>query len=174
VKIKIVWGSVMLLTIWSLKRYYADARADDLWWMLGPTARVTAAITGTSFDFEPGAGYLARERLFLIEKSCAGINFMIAAFAVLALALRHRIRSWSSGLRMHATSLAVSYGAAVAVNATRIAIAMWLASHPAAFSMAPAQVHRVEGIIVSFCGLMLLHELVVRFDRRPVWVGSRR
>ena len=53
------------------------------------------------------------------------------------------------------------------VNAVRISIAMWLASHPAARStFSAADVHRVEGITVCFAGLVLLYEVVQRFDRR--------
>jgi hypothetical protein len=55
----------------------------------------------------------------------------------------------------------------VLVNATRIAIAVWLAAHPVAVStFTSAQVHRFEGITVYFGGLMLLSELVQRVDRR--------
>ena len=32
--------AVAALVIWGMKRHYADARADDLWWILTPTARV--------------------------------------------------------------------------------------------------------------------------------------
>ena len=70
----------------------------------------------------------------MIEKSCAGINFMIAAFGMLVLA-----------------------------NAVRVVIAMWLAAHPFAVSaLSPADVHRLEGIAVYFGGLVLLHEAVGR------------
>jgi hypothetical protein len=61
-------------------------------------------------------------------------------------------------------SLAASYVAAVVVNATRVAIAMWLAAHPVPMSTLSADaVHRLEGIVVYFGGLVLLYELV---DRR--------
>jgi hypothetical protein len=85
-KTKVCVVTVVVLTVWGMKRYYANARADDLWWILTPTAR--------------------------------------------------------------------------------IAIAMRLAAHPVAVStFTPAQVHRVEGIVVYFAGLMLLYELVQRCDR---------
>ena len=83
------WPRAVLIA-WGLKRHYADARADDLLWILSPTARLVGATTGATFVMQPGEGYFSRERLFLIEKSCAGINFMIAAFAMLVFALVHR------------------------------------------------------------------------------------
>jgi exosortase K len=158
-----------VLIAWSLKRHYADARADDLWWILAPTSQLVGAITHTTFTMQPGEGYFSRDRLFLIEKSCAGVNFMIAAFGMLMFALFHRVRSGMSGLGVIGASLLASYLAAVLVNAVRIAIAMWLADHPTALSTySPESVHRVEGIVVYFAGLVLVYELARRLDRDAV------
>ena len=165
-KTKLYVLTVVVLAVWGMKRYYADARADDLWWILSPTARLAGVMTGTAFAVAPGEGYFSPERLFLIEKSCAGINFMIAAFGMVTFALFHRVGSRISGARVLAVSLMASYSAAVLVNAARIAIAVWLAAHPVALStFTPAQVHRFEGITVYFGGLVLLYELAQRFDR---------
>ena len=167
--------TVVVLAVWGMKRYYSDAAADDLWWILKPTARLAGVMTGTKFAAAPGEGYFSRERLFLIEKSCAGINFMIAAFGMVAFALVHRAASIVSGARLLAVSVLASYVAAVLVNAVRIAIAIWLAAHPVALStLTPAGVHRLEGIAVYFGGLMLLYELARRFDRRAALAGSGR
>jgi exosortase K len=155
------------LIAWGLKRHYADARADDLWWILSPTARLVGAATGTMFDLQMGEGYVSRERLFLIEKSCAGVNFMIAAFAMLVFAFVRHAESGMSATRVLGLSLLASYSAAVLVNTVRISIAMWLASHPAALAtFNAADVHRVEGIVVCFGGLVLLYEVAQRLDRR--------
>ena len=161
-KTKLLWSAVLLLVIWAMKRYYSRAGADDLWWILSPTAHLAGG-TAVSFVAEPGAGYLSRERLFLIGKPCAGLNFMIAAFAMLAFILRRRVTSVASGAAVLAGSLLTAWSATLIVNATRIAIAMWLMAHPFALSrLTAAQSHRVEGIIVYFTGLLLLHELVLR------------
>jgi exosortase K len=160
--------AVAALVAWGLKRHYADATADALWWILSPTARLVSATTGTTFVMQPGEGYFSREHLFLIEKSCAGVNFMIAAFAMLVFALVHRVGAGISAARVLGIGLLASYAAAVAINAARITVAMWLAGHPAALSaFSAADVHRIEGITVYFGGLVLLYEIARRFDRRP-------
>jgi len=134
--------------------------------------RLVGVMTRTTFALQPGEGYFSRDRLFLIEKSCAGINFMIAAFGMLMLALLHRVRSRFSAARVLSVSLLASYSAAVLVNAVRIAIAMWLGAHPAALSaFSAADVHRVEGITVYFGGLVLLYELARRLDRGVILAG---
>lgn len=158
---------VAVLIAWSLKRHYADARADDLRWILSPTAHLVGVATGATFVMQPGEGYFSQERMFLIEKSCAGVNFMTAAFIMLAAALAHRAGSAVSAARVVGVSLLGSYAAAVTVNTMRITFAMWLGAQPAALSgLSAADAHRIEGIIVYFAGLVLLYELVQRFDRR--------
>ena len=152
---------------WVLKRHYADARADELSWVLAPTARLVGAVTGTTFVPVPAEGYFSPDRLFLIEKSCAGVNFMIAAFGTLAIALIHRVRGAATAAGVIAVSLLAAYAATVGVNAVRIAIAMWLAAHrPALWALDAADVHRLEGITVYFGGLVLLYEAARYLDRR--------
>jgi exosortase K len=172
VKAKLCAVIVMALVIWGAKRHYADARADDLRWILSPTTQVVSVMTGTTFTWQPGEGYFSRDRLFLIEKSCAGINYMAAAFGMLMLVLVHRAGTGMLAARVVGVSLLASYSAAVLVNAVRIAVAVWLADHPVAMStFSAADVHRVAGIIVYFGSLVLLHELGQRLDRRAVPVG---
>ena len=167
-KPKILLAVAAALAMWTMKRCYAGAAAGDLWWILGPTASLVSAVTGAAF-VPTGDGYLSQARLFLIEKSCAGINFTIAAFGMLTLVFLHRAASWHSAARVLAMSALASYTATVIVNAARIAIAMWLAVHPIlSSSLTAASVHRVEGILVYFCGLMVLYALAQRFDRRTL------
>jgi len=162
-KVAVLAGAALIA--WSLKRHYAEARADDLLWMLTPTAWLVGIAAGATFAFESGEGYLSRERLFLIEKSCAGINFMIAAFGMLVCAHLHRVKAGLSAAQVLGGSLAASYVATVVVNATRVAIAMWLTAHPVPTSTLSADgLHRIEGIAVYFGGLVLLYELVQALD----------
>jgi exosortase K len=166
-KTKLCALAVALLIAFALKQHYANARANDLWWILAPTAKVVGVISGVPFTLQPGEGYFSRERLFLIEKSCAGINFMIAAFAMLVFTFLHRVGSAKSAARVVSVSFVASYTAAVTVNAVRIAIALWLAAHRAALpSLSPDDIHRIEGIVVYFSGLVLLYEIATRLSIR--------
>jgi len=153
-----------------LKRHYADARAEDLVWILGPTSRLAGAMSGVRFVFQPGEGYFSREHLFLIAKACAGVNFMVAAFGMVTVTLLHRARSLATAAGVLGTSLLASYGAAVVVNAVRIVAALWLATHPVSM-LSAGDVHRLEGIVVYFGGLVLLYGLVRRLDRPATSVG---
>lgn len=165
-KAKLCVVVVTALGIWGMKHHYSTASADDLLWILMPTTNVVGAVTGATFVSVPAEGYMSHERLFIIEKSCAGVNFMIAALGMLVIALLHRVRTSRSAVCVVAISLMASYAAAVFVNATRITVAMWLAQRPSALStLSAADVHRLEGIVVYFAGLVLLYELARRVER---------
>src|SRR5262245_26592562 len=118
------------LVAYALKRHYADASTDALSWILSPTAHLAGAVTGVAFAAVPSEGYFSTERMFLIEKACAGVNFMIAAFVMVAFALLHHARSLRESAAVVVVSWLVSYVAAIVVNAGRIVIAMWLAARP--------------------------------------------
>lgn len=166
-KTRVATLTLVALVMWRIKRYYSDAQVDDLRWILGPTTWLVTTVAATPFGWEPGEGYLSRERLFLIEKACAGVNFMIAAFGMTAYILRRRMSSAAASAAVVVMSLGASYIAAVGVNALRIVTALWLAAHSFHLpGMNPAQLHRLEGIVFYFSGLVVLHEIVHRFDRR--------
>ena len=161
-----------VLMAWGLKRYYADAAVEDLTWILRPTTGLVSVVTGEHFTWQAGEGYVSRSHLFLIEKSCAGVNFMIAAFGMLVIAFAHRARPGAVPLGVLTGSLVAGYSAAVLINAVRIAIAMWLAAHPGSLpALTAPDVHRLEGIIVYFGGLVLLHEAAMQFDRHVLAPG---
>ena len=156
--------TVAALVALGLKQHYSVAHADDLWWILRPTAALVEIMTGTAFTMAPGEGYVSRERLFLIEKSCAGINFLLAAFGMLVFVRRQDIASGASAARTLVVALSTSYGATLIVNALRISTAMCLEDTAVRFaSFDPAGVHRLEGIAVYFAGLLALYECA----RRP-------
>ncbi len=164
-RIRVATLMLVALIMWRIKRYYADANVDDLRWILGPTARLVTAVTTTPLQWEAGEGYLSRERMFLIEKACAGINFMIAAFGMVAFVLRRRMCSVRTSAAVVVVSLTTSYAAAIGVNAVRITAALWLAAHSVHLpGMDAVQFHRFEGIVFYFGGLVLLHAIVQRFD----------
>jgi exosortase K len=163
--IKLLVVTATVVTAFVLKRHYADARLEDLLWILAPTAWLAGTISDTAFTLQAGEGYLSREHLFLIEKSCAGVNFVIAAFLMLTLARLRHAASPGSACRLVAGALAAAYTAAILVNAMRISIAIWLAGYRVD-GFSAADVHRFEGVTVYFGGLVLLYEVTTWLDSR--------
>lgn len=159
-----------------LKRHYSTAAVEDLRWILGPTTVLVATVSGSAFEFEPGAGYLCRELFFVIAKPCAGLNFMIAALGVTGVGLSRDPGSGRPlGPSIVVASLALSYAAALLVNATRILIAIRFPSIDLASGWWTAsRIHRLEGIAVYFAGLLAV-DLLVRaagWARRRGWATT--
>jgi len=155
--------AVTALAMWAIKRHYAEADVGQLSWILKPVAYLATALTGVSFEWESGSGYLSREHLFVIAKPCAGVNFMLAALAMVGVLLSKRAVSWRASAHLFLLCIGIAYAATVVANTARIAVALWLAAHPFASDFwTPARVHRIEGIGVYFGMLVALHALVQR------------
>jgi exosortase K len=161
------WRVAVLITLaagaWALKRHYADSHVEALRYILAPTSKLVSWLTGVSFEFEYGVGYLSKDRLFAIAKPCAGVNFMVAAWALLGFVLSRRARDFVSGIAVLVESLVLAYAAALVANAARIALALKLDEHVVVSDFwTPARIHRVLGIVVYFGGLALLQGAATR------------
>jgi exosortase K len=140
---------VTLGIAWLAKDFYSEATFDDLLWLLAPTAGLVELVTGAGFELEAHQAYLSRELLFEIVPSCAGMNFLIAAFCSLAIGLVHTRRTVSGKLTFVMVSAVGAYGVTLLANTVRIVIAMRL--HHAGISLGPLtpdRLHRIEGIAV--------------------------
>lgn len=160
-KQKFTWGQialwvVVLLCALTLKLYYSKASANQLRWILAPTAALVELVSDTSFEFESHAGYISKDRSFLIAPSCAGINFLIAAFLMLSVRKLLRDRSQDNGWGFIPAAALVAYLVTLVANTVRIAIALWLGRLPEISYLDRDQFHRVEGILVYFGFLLLL------------------
>lgn len=157
-----------------LKLYYSTASPNQLRWILAPTTALVELTTGRQFAFESHAGYLSSDRTYLIAASCAGVNFLIIAFLMLALRKLWRDKSPHANLNQTGAhrgtplqshvnwafipaAAVFAYLATLVANTVRISIALWLQRNPLEVSwMTPNQLHRFEGIFVYFGFLLLL------------------
>jgi exosortase K len=148
---------VVLVCAFALKQYYSTASANQLRWILAPTSACVELVSGTSFEFESHAGYISRDRSFLIANSCAGVNFLITAFLMLSMRKLLRERSQNLAWGFIPTAAVIAYLVALVANTTRISIAMRLERMPGETGwLNPNQIHRFEGIFVYFGFLLLL------------------
>lgn len=145
------------------KSYYRRASADDLAWLLAPTATCVSAVTGTHFVRERGIGWIDRAAAFEIAPACAGMHFLLAALLVLAVAGVPAMTSWPAAARQLAIAGAGAYAAAIAVNTLRIAIALRMHER----ALGGAALHRLEGTVVYLGGLCALYALARRLHAAP-------
>lgn len=149
------------------KQYFRSATADDLRWLLAPTAKCTSVLTGTHFTFLAGAGYADRDVHFLIAPVCAGLHFLLAAMLVLVLAWLGGIHSWKAMAERVGLAVAVAYVATIVFNTLRIALSLEL--------HAGGTLHEALGIVVYFAGLCALYAAARTLDDKGLpgarWVA---
>jgi hypothetical protein len=156
------------------KQYFRTATADDLRWLLAPTARCVSVLTGTHFTHLAGAGYVDRDISFVIAPVCAGLNFMLAAILALAVGwnkpgegtarsnaaggakVNDKLTTWrATGMRLIGI-VAAAYAATIVVNTARISLS--IETH------AGGELHRLEGILVYLGGLCAVYAIARRGD----------
>ena len=171
---RMIWGAqlaIVLLCALALKQYYSTATANELRWILAPTTLIVELLSGRSFVFESYTGYMSSDQRFVIAVPCAGVNFLITAFVMLALRRLWNGRFESVSWRFLPISMALSYLATVIANAMRIVIALEIQRRSVEVSwLTENQLHRLEGIVVYFGFLMVLFVLIERGNSRKIWV----
>lgn|GEM_PF-1027740 len=165
-------GAVLtLLVMLMLKQHYSTAAADRLTWILAPTARMTAWLTGASPCWESGVGYADYARGIIIAPACAGLNFMIMAFGLAVFCGLLQIGRLPALLAWLSLSLTVAYSLALLVNTLRIALSMWLYQADIYTAwITPERVHRLAGVVIYLSALGLffkgLQPIIGRYCRR--------
>src|SRR5262245_54417413 len=128
--IRIAQCVVSLASAFTLKLYYSAASADQLRWILAPTTALVELLSGATFEFESHAGYISRERGFLIANSCSGVNFLITAFLMLSMKKLLSDRSKNISWRFIPTAAVIAYLTTLVANTARIVIALRLRQMP--------------------------------------------
>jgi len=148
-----------------VKQFYSTASVNHLRWILAPTTLIVELASGSRFNFESYAGYINGDHSFIIAASCAGINFLLTSFLMLALGRLWRNRTRTLSWTFIPLAALTAYIFTVVTNAVRITTALQLRAWSSQLTwLAPEQVHRVEGIIVYFGFLLLLFFLDQKFD----------
>jgi exosortase K len=163
-------GAVLLAALgaaFALKRFYSTASAADLRFVLAPTAWLVEVAGGHRFDWTSG-GYLSTELRFLVAPACAGVNFLVVAFAALVLGLVRPARPVRQNVGLLFASAAAAYGTTVLANALRILIAIPLWTHGVSFGrLTGPRLHELVGVVVFLGMLLLLHLAARRLARAP-------
>jgi exosortase K len=145
---------VIALAAVGLKLCYSRATVDELGWILRPTAGAVGWLLGRPLWRDPDLGWTAGDRGFVIAPACAGVNFLVLAFALPAAGFAHRFHAsrhrwaWVLGVA------GVAYPATIAVNSLRIVLAVTLYGIEMPMAWLTAErVHRLAGTAVFLLGL---------------------
>lgn len=159
-KPQLVGLAVALAIVVVGKQYFRSASADDLRWLLAPTARCVSVLTHSHFTHTVGLGYVDRDVNFVIAPVCAGLNFMLAAVLALTLGWFAGMQSWRAMAERLVAIVGLAYAATIVVNTLRISLS--IETH------AGGELHRLEGVIVYLGGLCALYAAARRLDDRTI------
>ena len=153
-----------LAVAFGLKLHYRTASPEELGWILAPTVRLVAWATGSEFVLTAGEGYLSPELVLLIAPSCAGVNFLIAAFCTGVFGLSGAVRTPMGKALVFTASLAGAYLLTLVANTVRILGGLGLRGVTAPWTWVGREdLHRVEGVVVYFTALCVTYLAVRRF-----------
>jgi exosortase K len=154
---RIAQTAAVVLCAVVVKLHYSTAGADELRWILAPTAAAVGAVSGARFEFEHHAGYVNGDRSFVIAASCAGVNFLIASFLMLSLMRLWGGRARETAWRFIPCAALAAYLATLSANTVRISAALSTRGLRAeAGWLSPGGLHRLEGVFIYFGFLLLL------------------
>jgi exosortase K len=147
---KVGFTGCALLAAYALKSHYSGATPDQLRWILWPTTLFVERMSGWSFEFEAGAGYISKAHFFLIAPSCSGVNFLMTSFLMLSLKWIWTFQSKKTQLLSLPLAAGIAFLTTLIANSVRISLAMAFQT----FNF--EQIHRIEGIVIYFGFLLIL------------------
>ena len=162
----LIYGAALAVAV-GLKYNYSTAGCEQLHWMLTPLARLVGFWTGIRFEWESHAGFVATSAGIVIAPACAGVNFVVICFSALFFTLAHRGKRILFRLAWLPLSLSAAYGATLLSNTIRIISSMYLyrADIYGAW-ITPERVHRLNGVVIYACFLLVVYLLAERLTRR--------
>lgn len=161
-----------MLAAYGLKLSYSRAAAEDLAWILAPTARAVGWLRGETLT-PSRAGWIPPDGSYVIAPACAGVNFLILVLVVAVLGFSHRLRSPGQRLAWWIGALLGAWLLTIAVNALRIVAAVELYRIGPVTWLTRGQEHRLLGTIVYLGALWGVYVLLDRLTARLTAGESR-
>ncbi len=154
--------ALAFLFIIVLKMLLGNAEVTAFKWLLVPTVALVQLFTNHSFSFHEAYGYVAQEiyQPFVIEQSCAGLNYFTLAFLMATFSFLHhpklpRFQHKIGALLAFALS---SYVFTMLVNSCRIIVSANLLEVSIHYELlGKPMVHLMVGVCCYFTFLVLYY-----------------
>lgn len=127
-----------------------DWGTDELQFLLYPVQQLVQIFIGLPAYYQAGEGYLFPQ--FVIEKSCAGVNFLVICWCSLGWLSLYNRHSRPAKVCALVLCIPLSYCLCLAANTFRILGALMLQRFP---GLHGPQVHEALGVVVYLSVLLL-------------------
>ncbi len=151
-------GGLALTLALGLKAFYSNAGADELLWVLAPSARLASFLGGIDLVYEHGAGYISHTYHMVVGPPCAGVNFLVICFLCLYFSFARRFPGKARWLMIAAL---IAFGGTIAANSLRIFVSahLWNADFYSNW-LTREDMHRLAGISIYYASLLALYVAV--------------
>lgn len=136
--------------------------SDELHFLLYPVQWLVAVFTGQSSVYLVGEGYQFTG--FIIERSCAGVNFLVICWCTLAYLSIQNQQAWPIKIKALLWSIPLCYGLCILANTFRILSALVLQRLP---GLHGPNVHEALGVVVYLSVLLLSTSLFHHYLNLP-------
>ncbi len=154
-------GLIVLLHLIGLKFLLSLADIDDLQYFLFPTVKLTQLFTGLSFHWVDNEGFYNPSHQILINRACAGTNFLILTLGILL----YKNRGSSFGIPLIIYLLCATISCAVLVNFCRIYISLALMPAFQKWNLLTENMHLFTGGLIYVFSLLIIHSFFPKLYR---------
>jgi len=154
----LITGAAAVSLAFGVKAFYSHAGADELLWVLAPSAWLARVVGGVDLVYEQGAGFISHAHRLVVGPACAGVNFFVICFLCLYFSFARR---FTSRTRWFIDSLLIAFVGTVVANGLRIFVSahLWDADIYGGW-MTPERLHRLAGIAIYYASLLTLYCVV--------------
>lgn len=151
-------GAAALGLAFGVKAFYSHAGADELLWVLAPSAWLARVVGGVDLVYEQGAGFISHAHRLVVGPACAGVNFLVICFLCLYFSFAQR---FTGRTQWFVYSLLIAFAGTVFANGLRIFVSacLWDADIYGGW-ITPELVHRLAGVAIYYASLLTLYFVV--------------
>lgn len=145
-----------LFSIWVfIKFFFSIARVNEIYYFIYPVSKLTDFITATSSNYILNQGFYNEHYHYIINKSCAGINFFLMAFCTVSFRIFLSFKKKSLVYNC-LISASIAYLTTIIANTSRIVCSIkWLS-----LSESDIPFHQSTGVVIYLCFLISIYLLV--------------
>jgi len=154
----LITGACAVTLAFAVKAFYSHAGADELLWVLAPSAWLARVVGGIDLVYEHGAGFISHAHRLVVGPACAGVNFLVICFLCLYFSFAQRV---TSRTRWLVSCLPIAFAATIVANGLRIAVSahLWDADIYGGW-VTPEVTHRLAGVAIYYASLLTLYCVV--------------
>lgn len=147
-----------LIVIVIVKIFYVRADNASLMLVIKPITKIVSIFHGSEFIFENSLGFFSDQLGIAINKSCAGVNFLLIIYCMLSFSYIHKFKTLKGKAIYFIAILPISYFLALLINSFRIIVSITMQRLNFLDGWASTEViHNITGMLIFICFLFIVN-----------------